>query len=408
MFDNLNYMVSYMKFKKLTIGIPREIMEQENRVAAIPETVSLMVKEGASVIVEKNAGRGSYFNDDDYIARGASIEEDIQTLFDESDIILKVKEPKFNTTVNMHEIDMMKEGQVLITFLHPANPVNHEMIQKLAAKGVTSFSLDCIPRITRAQTMDALTSMSTVAGYKGILSAAYRLPKFMPMISTAVGIIRPATVFVLGAGIVGLQSLATAKRLGAVIYAADIRPDAEEQATSLGAKIIPTGVSPEKALGDGGYARHLPEDLLKEERQALHGIIKEADIVVLSALIPRKMAPVLITEEMVKMMKPGSTIVDISVDQGGNCELTEAGRVCVKHDVYIDGTQNIPGSVPSTASLLFAQNIYHLLELLADRGKINVDLDDEIIASSLVTREGKLVNRDVLDELELYRQEVEQ
>jgi len=397
-----------MKFKKLTIGIPREIMEQENRVAAIPETVSLMVKEGASVIVEKNAGRGSYFNDDDYIARGASIEEDIQTLFDESDIILKVKEPKFNTTVNMHEIDMMKEGQVLITFLHPANPVNHEMIQKLAAKGVTSFSLDCIPRITRAQTMDALTSMSTVAGYKGILSAAYRLPKFMPMISTAVGIIRPATVFVLGAGIVGLQSLATAKRLGAVIYAADIRPDAEEQATSLGAKIIPTGVSPEKALGDGGYARHLPEDLLKEERQALHGIIKEADIVVLSALIPRKMAPVLITEEMVKMMKPGSTIVDISVDQGGNCELTEAGRVCVKHDVYIDGTQNIPGSVPSTASLLFAQNIYHLLELLADRGKINVDLDDEIIASSLVTREGKLVNRDVLDELELYRQEVEQ
>ena len=393
-----------MELKGLTICILKEIMENENRVAGIPDTVKKMVDNGAKVLVESGAGLGSFYTDVDYKNAGAEIINDPERIYNSADAILKVKEPLMNEAKNKHEVDMMKSNQVLISFLHPSNPINHDMVKKLAQKGVISFSLDCIPRISRAQSMDALTSMSTVAGYKAIISAACRLPKFIPMITTAVGMFRPAIVFVVGTGVAGLQSLATAKRLGAEIYAADVRPDAVEQSKSLGAKIIDTGVPPEIAIGEGGYAMHLPDEWIHKERQSFHEIVKKADIVVLSALVPRKIAPILVDETMVRSMKPGSVIVDIAIDQGGNCELTESGMICVKHNVAIDGTKNIPGSVAVSASSMFAQNVLNFLSLIVKNGKININKSDEIIASALITENGKIVNPDVLEEIASYKE----
>jgi NAD(P) transhydrogenase subunit alpha len=295
-----NRRFSEMKFKGLTIGVPKEIMKGERRVAAISDTVKKMVSEGAGVLVEKGAGVGSYVADSAYAEAGAKIVDDATEVFAKSDIILKVKEPLFNDEKGKHEVDLMKEGQVLVTFLHPAAPTNHQMVKDLAAKGVISLTLDGIPRISKAQGMDALTSMSTVAGYKAVLMAANRLPKFMPMVGTAVGMIKPSNVLVIGTGIAGLQAVATAKRLGAVVYAADIRPDAREQAKSLGAKIVDVGVPAEIAVGTGGYAKKLPDEWLIKEREAIKDTVLEADIIILTALIPGKVAPVLVTEEMVK------------------------------------------------------------------------------------------------------------
>lgn len=386
-----------MKFKGLTISVPKEIMTGEDRVAVTPETVKKFTDEGAKVIIEKGAGLGAFFEDSEYSAVGAVLEPDVVSLFQAADIIMKVKEPMFNEALGKHEVELMKEGQLLVTFLHPANPFNHEMVNNLASKGVISLSLDSIPRISRAQSMDALTSMSTIAGYKSVISASTMLPKFMPMVGTAVGMIQPAKIFVVGAGVAGLQALATAKRLGAVTYAADVRPDAAEQAKSLGAKIIDTGIPPEKAVGGGGYARHLSDELIEIERQAFSEIVKEADVIVLSALVPGRHAPVLITEEMVKSMQHGSIIEDISIDQGGNCELTEPGIVIKKHYVTINGTKNIPGSVPVTATHMFAKNIFNFVSILVNGGSIAIDLNDEIIKSALVTYEGKVVHEGTLE-----------
>ncbi len=389
-----------MDFKNLTIGIPKEILRGENRVAATPETAKKLVNEGARVVVEKDAGKGAFFEDHEYTNAGAEIADNVETLYRVSDIIMKVKEPVMNVAVGRHEVDMMHEGQLLVTFLHPANPLNHKMVQDIAEKGIISLSLDSIPRISRAQSMDALTSMSTVAGYKAVISASTMLPKFIPMIGTAAGMIQPAKIFVVGTGVAGLQALATAKRLGAVSYAADVRPEAVEQAKSLGAKIIDTGIPPEEAVGKGGYAKHLDEDLVAIERNSFKEIIREIDVVVLSALVPGKLAPILISEEMVKSMNHGSIIEDISIDQGGNCELTESGKVVKRFDVTINGTKNIPGSVPVTATHMFAKNILNFVKLLVKDGSIHIDQDDEIIQSALVTINGKLVHEGALEAIE--------
>lgn len=381
-----------MQFQGLVFGIPKEIMPGERRVAGIPETVKKLTAGGAKVLVEKGAGVGSFFPDEEYVKAGAEIVDDVEKLFAEADIILKVKEPLFNSEKNKHEVDMMHEGQVLITFLHPAAPANHEMVKQLTAKGVTALTLDGIPRISRAQAMDALTSMSTVAGYKAVLMAANRLPKFMPMIGSAVGMIPPATVTVIGTGVAGLQAVATAKRLGAVVNAIDIRPDAVEHAKSLGAKPVETGVPAEIAIGEGGYAKALPEEWLIKEREAIKDTIIKSDVVVATALVPGRLAPVLITEEMVKAMKPGSAIVDVAIDQGGNCELTVGGEVIKKYGVSIDGTKNIPGMVPESSTTMFARNVLNYASHLVKDGKVVIDLDDEITASSLVCKDGELVH----------------
>ncbi|HHT62634.1 MAG: NAD(P) transhydrogenase subunit alpha [Bacillota bacterium] len=386
-----------MRFNGLTIGIPKEIMNGERRVAAIPETVKKMVGEGAQVLVETGAGNGAFFEDQKYQEAGARLVDDVEEIYSEADVILKVKEPLFNEAKGKHEVEMMKQGQCLITFLHPASPSNHKMVQDLAAKGVIGLTLDGIPRISRAQSMDALTSMSTVAGYKGLLMAANRLSKFMPMVGTAVGMIKPANVLVIGTGVAGLQAVATAKRLGAVVYAADIRPDAREQAKSLGAKIVELGIPAELAVGEGGYAKKLPDEWLEKEREALKDIVAQSDIVILTALIPGRLAPILITEEMVKLMPAGGAIVDIAIDQGGNCEITSPGEVIEKYGISLDGTKNIPGMVPTSSTWMFAHNIYNYLANLVQDGKVELNMKDEIIASSLVTTGGKIVHAGALE-----------
>ena len=381
----------------MIIGIPKEIMPGERRVAATPETVKAMKAMGLEVLVEKDAGEGAYFHDPDYVAAGAEIVVDSSEIFNRADMILKVKEPQFNRNLNLHEVDMMHENQFLITFIHPAAPVNHQMVKNLAARGVTSLTLDSIPRISRAQSMDALTSMSACAGYKGSLLAANHLPVFMPMMSTAVGMIRPTQALVIGTGVGGLQAIATIKRLGSVVYAADIRPDAAEQAMSLGAKIVDLGVPPEDAVGEGGYAKSLSPENLSKERAILAEIVKDKDIVFLSALVPGKQAPILITEEMVKSMKPGSVIVDISIDQGGNCEITPMGTTQEKHHVTIIGIKNIPGMLPTSSTWMFSQNVLNLVKYLVKDGQVHLDMEDEIVREALTTYGGQVVHQGTLE-----------
>ncbi|ATW26525.1 NAD(P) transhydrogenase subunit alpha [Candidatus Formimonas warabiya] len=386
-----------MKFKDLIIGVPREIMKGERRVAAIPETVKKIIGEGAQVLVERGAGNGSYFLDGQYQEAGALLVEDAEEIYAKADIILKVKEPQFNLAKGKHEVEMMKAGQYLITFIHPASPGNHQMVRDLAQKGVIGLTLDGIPRISRAQAMDALTSMSTVAGYKGVLMAADRLAKFMPMVGTAVGMIKPANVLVIGTGVAGLQAVATAKRMGALVYGADIRPEAKEQAKSLGAKMVELDIPAELAMGEGGYAKKLPDEWLEKERNILRDFVAQSDMVILTALIPGRLAPILLTEEMVKSMPAGAVVVDIAIDQGGNCATTEPGLVVEKHQVSIDGTKNIPGMMPTSSTWMFAHNIYNYLANLVKDGRVELNMADEIIASSLVTRDGKIVHAGALE-----------
>lgn len=381
----------------MIIGIPKEIMHGEGRVSAIPETVSLLKAEGFDVLVENTAGEGALFSDAEYEAAGATMIADAEELYQKADIILKVKEPQFNEAKGKHEVDMMHEGQYLITFIHPASPVNHEMVKNMAAKGVISLTLDGVPRISRAQKMDALSSMSTCAGYKGILMAANDLKKFIPPIFCAVGQVKPCNVLVIGTGVAGLRALATAKGLGAITYAADIRPAAAEQAMSLGAKIVDTGVPAEIAVGEGGYANALPEEWLVKERAALADTIKDMDIIFCSALVPSKLAPVILTEDLVKTMKPGSVIVDISIDQGGNCAITDPGETSVKHQITIEGIKNIPGMLPTSSTWMFSHNIYSLVKYLAKDGAINLDMNDDIVQGILTTINGEIVHKGALE-----------
>lgn len=377
----------------MIIGIPKEIMHGEHRVSATPETVGKMIKDGATVLVEKSAGEGAFYNDAQYMSAGAQIINDCAELYRKADVILKVKEPLFNTEKNCSELDMMHKGQYIITFIHPASPVNHKMVRDMAEKGIIGLTLDGIPRISRAQNMDALTSMSTCAGYKGMLMAASDLAKFMPQIFCAVGMIKPCNVMVIGTGVAGLQAIATAKRLGAVVYAADIRPDAAEQAKSLGAKIVDTGVPAEIAIGEGGYANPLTEEWIVKERAALKDTIVQMDIVFCSALVPSRIAPVILTDEIVAEMAPGSVIVDISIDQGGNCAITTPGETAVKHGVTIEGIKNIPGMLPTSSTWMFANNIYNLVKFLTKDGKIVLDRNDEIVSKILTTIDGEIVHK---------------
>lgn len=381
----------------MIVGIPKEIMAGEARVSASPETVARMRQENWRVLVEKGAGLGSYYHDEDYLEAGAEIVENTEELYKTAEVILKVKEPLMNETLGKHEVDMMHEGQYLITFIHPAAPANHDMVKRLAKQGVISLTLDGVPRISRAQNLDALTSMSTCAGYKGMLLAANYLPRFMPQMFTAVGMVKPANALIIGAGVGGLQAIATAKRLGAIVNAADIRPDACEQAMSLGAKIIDLGVDPALAVGEGGYAQKLPAEVLEHERAVLKEIVADMDVIFCSALVPGELAPVLITEEMIKSMKPGSVIVDISIDQGGNCELTPSGTVEEKHHVHLIGIKNIPGLLPTSSTWMFSQNIFNFLKYLVKDQKIELDHSDEIIDKSLCTIAGEIVHKGALE-----------
>jgi len=381
----------------MIIGVPKEILPEERRVAALPETVKRYVELGFEVIIEAGAGRGVFRSDADYIAAGARIVPTAPALFEAADVVLKVKQPHFNETVGRHETELLRAGGMLITFLHPAAPSNHDMIRRLRDRKITAFTMDGIPRTSRAQTMDALTSMSTVTGYKSVLIAASHFPRFVPMIGTAIGAVQPAEILVIGAGVVGLQAIATAKRLGASVKAIDIRGDARREAGSLkGTKVVGFEVPDELAVGEGGYAQALPDAWLQRERDLLRTLAPEMDIIILSALVPGELAPILITEDTVRAMRPGSVIVDVSIDQGGNCAVTEAGREIVVHDVYVCGTANIPGSVAVDASWLYANNMLHYVENLFAHGIDTLNIDDPIVQHSLVTRNGCILHKGAL------------
>jgi len=375
----------------MRLAIPKEILTEEKRVAATPETVKKYAALGFEVFVESSAGEGIGRSDGEYEKAGARIVKNVEKLFSEVEVILKVKQPIFNETSGKHEVDMMREGGLLIAFLHPAAPDNHDMIRMLRDRHITSFTMDGIPRITRAQKMDALTSMSTVTGYKAVLIAANEMPRFVPMMGTAIGTVPPARFLIVGAGVVGLQAVATAKRLGGLVNAVDIREEARKEAASLGAKVVGFEVPRELAAGEGGYARALPGDWLQKERQALAPLVTDADVLILSALVPGELAPVLITEEMAYRMKRGAVIIDVSIDQGGNCSITEHGRMSTKNGLHICGIQNIPGRMAEHASWLYAMNMYHYVENLFRKGLGTPDLDDDIVRHTLVTHQGKIV-----------------
>lgn len=376
----------------MVIGIPKEILKNEKRVAAVPKTVSGYIKLGFKVLVEASAGEGVFESDNAYEESGAEIVTDVFDLYRNADIILKVKEPCFNKNADIHELDMLKEGSILITFLHPAAPSNHEMVRKLRDKRITALTMDGIPRIPRAQRMDALTSMSTITGYKSVIMAANYIPTFIPMIGTSVGMLKPANFLVVGAGVVGLQAIATAKRLGGVIKAVDIRRAACEEATTLGAKIAGFDVPESMALGEGGYAGSLSDEWLNKEREALIPLLSEANVIILSALVPGEVAPILITESMFEHIKPGTALIDVSIDQGGNFALTEPGNEIIKNNVYICGIRNIPGSVPVHSTWLYANNMYYYVENLFKKGIDDMDFEDEVVRHSLVTHQGKILH----------------
>lgn len=372
------------------IAVPREILPGEKRVAMLPDTVQKLVGAGHAVGVEAGAGQGVLADDGAYEQAGAEIVTDARTLYDRADVVLKVKQPHFDGRAGAHEAEQLRPGSVLVTFLHPANPSNHEMVKTLAQRDITAFTMDGIPRTSRAQSMDALTSMSTVTGYKSVIMAADSLPKFVPMIGTAIGMVKPATFLMVGAGVVGLQAIATAKRLGGVVKCVDVRAEAREAARSLGATVDGFEAPDGLVLAPGGYARALPEEWLQKEREFLQPLVAAADVVILSALVPGEVAPVLVTQSMLQSMTPGSVIVDVAVDQGGNCALTRAGETYDHEGVRVIGVQNIPGSVPVHASWLYANNLLNYLNNLFKSGAI--DWEDDIVRATLVTHQGQIVH----------------
>ncbi len=376
----------------MKITIPKEILSQERRVAVIPDTVKRMVAKGLEVSVESGAGTKAFIEDSAYEKAGARIEPSVESLFGGADVILKIHKPLQNERTGKHELDMMKEGAALISFLYPMS--NIDLVKKMVERKLTSFAMDSIPRTTLAQSMDALSSMGTVAGYKAVLIGANALGKFFPMFMTAAGTIAPAKVLILGAGVAGLQAIATARRLGAVVEAFDTRQVVKEQIESLGAKFVSIDAA-EDAQTASGYAKELSEEYQKKQKELIHKHLMKSDICITTAQIPGKKAPVLITEAMVKEMKGGSVIVDLAAEQGGNCELTEPGKEVVKHGVTINGLTNIPSTMSTHASQMYSKNIEKFLFHLADAKGLKMDLNDEITRGSLITHQGEIMNKGV-------------
>ncbi len=372
----------------MRIAIPREITPGERRVALVPEMVARLTKGGHTIAVQAGAGEAAGFADGAYEAAGATTVRDVRTLYRDAEAVLKVQRPVWSEALEANESDLLAQGAVLVGFLKPG--VDPKLLERLAARGATAFAMELVPRISRAQSMDALSSQATVAGYKAVLMAANALPKFFPMLMTAAGTIRPATVLVVGAGVAGLQAIATARRLGAVVEAFDTRPATKEQVKSLGAKFVELEVEHHDAEDAGGYAKALSADHLRAEMQLIAKHVATADIVITTAQIPGRPAPVLITEEMVTSMKPGSVIVDLAAESGGNCEASRPGRSEVVHGVTIMAPLNLPAELALHASQMYARNVTSFMELLAPKGALDVNLDDEIIRGACVAHAGEV------------------
>jgi NAD(P) transhydrogenase subunit alpha len=366
----------------MKFSVPKESSAGESRVATTPEVVKKLSASGVDVVVEPGAGAASHVPDSAYEEAGATVTADAGF---SGDVVAKVAPP------SREEIGRLGQGSVLIGFLQPLT--NGDTAKALADAGVTSFAMEAIPRITRAQSMDALSSQATIGGYRAALIVAEELPRFLPMLTTAAGTIRPAKVLVLGAGVAGLQAIATSRRLGAVVSAFDVRSAVEEQIQSLGAKFVKLDIGLEDAEDAGGYARPLTDEEQQRQREALADVIGGMDGVISTAAVPGRKAPLLIIEDAVRKMKPGSVIVDLAAETGGNCELTKAGETVIEHDVKIVGAVNLPATMPDHASQLYAKNVQNLVDLMTgDEGALTLDFEDDIIKGACITRDGQIVN----------------
>ena len=366
----------------MKVGTPKETEQGERRVAMVPDTVKALVAAGLEVTVEAGAGAAAYIADDLYEKAGAMIASRGGTILHEADAVLKVQAPRES------EISVLKKGAVLISFLQPATQA--DTVRSLASHGITAFSLELLPRISRAQSMDALSSQASAAGYKAVLMAADRIGKLFPMMMTAAGTVAPTRVLVMGAGVAGLQAIATARRLGAVVSAYDVRPAVKEEVQSLGATFIELALEAQE--GQGGYAKEQSEEFLRKQRELIGEHVAKSDVVITTAAVPGRRAPLLVTGDMVRGMRPGSVIVDLAAETGGNVELTEAGKDVDVNGVSIIGTRNVPSTMPLTTSQLFARNVANLLLHLVKNGVITIDLEDEITKGACVTHKGEIVN----------------
>jgi H+-translocating NAD(P) transhydrogenase subunit alpha len=375
------------------VGVPKESYPGERRVGLVPMVVPALLKTGFEVVVETDAGVEAGYPDAHYIEKGAKICPDRAAVFSAADIIVQVLCYGSNDATGAADLPLFRRQQVLIGFLRPLGSL--QMIQQVADTGVTSFAIELIPRTTRAQSMDALSSMGTICGYKAVLIAAETLPRFFPMLTTAAGTITPARVFVIGAGVAGLQAISTARRLGAVAMAYDLRPAAKEQVQSLGGRFIELPIEAKDAQDARGYGTQQDESFYERQRELLGRVVAESDVVISAAVIPGKAPPILVTAEMVRTMAPGSVILDLAAERGGNCELTRAGETVVAHGVTIIGRINVSSGVPYHASQMYARNVTAFLLHLVKDGKLRLDAEDEIIRETLLTRGGEVVNQRV-------------
>lgn len=373
----------------MIISIPKEILPGENRVACVPDVAAKLIKAGFEVQIEKDAGLNAGFTNEQYSNAGAKIVEKLEELYANADVVLKVQRPLDHPIAGKNEIDLMKKGTLLISFVYVLH--YFEIARKCAEKGIDLISMDMIPRTTLAQKMDVLSSQANLAGYKSVLMAANELGKIFPLMMTAAGTISPAKVVIMGAGVAGLQALGTAKRLGAVVEVSDIRPAVKEEVQSLGGKFIEVETD-ENMQDAGGYAKEASAEFLQKQKEVIFKHVTEADIVITTALVPGKKAPVLVTEEMVKKMRPGSVVLDMATEFGGNCEISEKGKTIKKYGVTIIGEPNIASLVPYHASDMYSKNILNLIQHIGKEGKITLKLEDEIVKGALITHNGEVIN----------------
>jgi len=374
----------------MILAVQKEIHPGERRVALVPGLVPDWTRAGLAVRVERGAGEAAGFPDEAYREKGAEIVDDRDALFREADVVLGVRTPGAAPEAGRADLERLREGQVLAGFADPLG--RPEFAREVAARGARLLAVELVPRITRAQSMDALSSQATIAGYKAVLVAANRLPRLFPMMMTAAGTIPPARVFVVGAGVAGLSAIATAKRLGAVVEAYDVRPAVREQVESLGARFVELELEAGEAEDQGGYAKELGEEFYRKQREMMHRVVAGSEVVITTAAIPGKRSPVLVTREMVEAMVPGSVIVDLAAERGGNCELTRADEEVTHGGVTILGPTNLPATVPADASRMYARNLLNLLLPMAKDGTLRLDLEDEVIAGCLVTDGGRVVH----------------
>ncbi len=374
----------------MIIGVPKESYPGERRVALVPLVIPNLAKAGYQVVVEAGAGEQAGYPDALYVEKGAKILPDRAAVFAGADIVVQVLSYGSNDVTGKADLPLMRRGQVLIGFLRPLG--SSEILQQIAQTGVTSFSVELMPRTTRAQSMDALSSMGTICGYKAVLISADTLPRIFPMLTTAAGTVTPARILIIGAGVAGLQAIATARRLGAVVSAYDMRPAAKEQVQSLGGRFVELPIEAKNAQDARGYGTAQDESFYAKQRELLGRVIAESDVVITTAVVPGKKAPVLVTADMVKGMAPGSVIFDLAAERGGNCELTRAGETIVAHGVTIIGRINVATAVPYHASQMYARNLTAFLVNLVKDGKMRPAADDEIIRETLLTRDGEIVN----------------